>query len=325
MGFWAVPVAVLAAAHASRVRQPTAPLGPSSPGIDAGGVVIKTWGLLKETTDAMTSHAQEVLSVRNELGSLATDLTTQRTAWSAAAAALEQENLVLKQKVEATPVPDVETAQKKVKKIKMAKSTTLAELKRTNASRSHSAIAWESEEQQYKSQIAATEDSLAKVMAELQTTLEGFRKTQDDRAKTQMDLQGQLANLTAAIAKVHERDVQLDAAAAQNVTLITDQNTFLQKRYDQTVGDIPKVQAAASEMQPVLHQIAEAQADIAHVQVEAAKARGDCAQQTLELNDVIRAEREKVERRAAEVARCGSIHVTKQWLENMVKSHCPAH
>merc|ERR1719379_2611732 len=232
---------------------------------------------------------------------------TQRNAWSAAAAALEQENLVLKQKVEATPVPDVETAQKKVKKIKMAKSTTLAELKRTNASRSHSAIAWESEEQQYKSQIAATEDSLAKVMAELQTTLEGFRKTQDDRAKTQMDLQGQLANLTAAIAKVHERDVQLDAAAAQNV------------------GDIPKVQAAASEMQPVLHQIAEAQADIAHVQVTAAKARGDCAQQTLELKDVIRAEREKVERRAAEVARCGSIHVTKQWLENMVKSHCPAH
>ena len=64
MGFWAVPVAVLAAAHASRVRQPTAPLGPSSPGIDAGGVVIKTWGLLKETTDAMTSRAQEVLSVR---------------------------------------------------------------------------------------------------------------------------------------------------------------------------------------------------------------------------------------------------------------------
>ena len=47
----------------------------------------------------------------------------------------------------------------------MAKSTTLAELKRTNASRSHSAIAWESEEQQYKSQIAATEDSLAKVTA----------------------------------------------------------------------------------------------------------------------------------------------------------------
>ena len=46
--------------------------------------------------------------------------------------------------------------------------------------------------------------------------------------------------------------MQLDAAAAQNVTLITDQNTFLQKRYDQTVGDIPKVQAAASEMQPVL-------------------------------------------------------------------------
>ena len=41
-------------------------------------------------------------------------------------------------------------------------------------------------------------------MAELQTTLEGFRKTQDDRAKTQMDLQGQLANLTAAIAKVHD-------------------------------------------------------------------------------------------------------------------------
>ena len=30
-------------------------------------------------------------------------------------------------------------------------------------------------------------------MAELQTTLEGFRKTQDDRAKTQMDLQARPA------------------------------------------------------------------------------------------------------------------------------------
>merc|ERR1719263_1662169 len=106
----------------------------------------------------MTSHAQEVLSVRNELGSLSTDLTTQRTAWSAAAAALEQENLVLKQKVAATPVPDVETAQKKVKKIKMAKSTTLAELKRTNASRAHSALSWDSREKEYKSQISAIEE-----------------------------------------------------------------------------------------------------------------------------------------------------------------------
>merc|ERR1719274_563246 len=134
----------------------------------------------------MTSRAQEVLHVRSELSSLSEDLTTQRNAWSAATASLEQENRVLKQKVEATAVPDVETAQKKVKKIKMAKSTTLAEIKRTNASRAHSSLAWESREEEYKVQIAA-----------------------------------------------------LDAAAAQNVTLLQDQNTFLQKRYDQVAGDIP--------------------------------------------------------------------------------------
>merc|ERR1719263_689136 len=126
----------------------------------------------------MTSHAQEVLSVRNELGSLSTDLTTQRTAWSAAAAALEQENLVLKQKVAATAVPDVETAQKRVKKIKMAKSTTLAEIKRTNASRATSAITWDAREKEYESQIAALQDSLAKVAADLEKSLESFHSVQ---------------------------------------------------------------------------------------------------------------------------------------------------
>jgi len=288
-------------------------------------VVIKTWGLLKETTDAMTSHAQEVLHVRSELSSLSEDLTTQRVAWSAATAALEQENRVLKQKVEATAVPDVETAQKKVKKIKMAKSTTLAEIKRTNASRAHSSLAWESREKEYKSQIAALEESLAKVAGDLQKSLESFRSVQEDSAKTQKDLQGQLANLTAAMNKIHENDAALDAAAAQNVTLLRDQNTFLQRRYDQVAVDIPKVKTASLEMKPVLEEIVEAQADISHVQAEAARARGDCSQQILELNGVLRAEREKVERRAAEVARCGSIHVQKQWLERMVESHCPAH
>jgi chromosome segregation ATPase len=325
MGFWAVAAAVLAAAHASRVRQPASPLAPNSPGVDAGGVVIKTWGLLKETTDAMTSRAQEVLHVRSELSALSADLATQRTAWSAATAALEQENRVLKQKVDATPAPDVETAQKRVKKIKMAKSTTLAEIKRTNASRAHSSIAWESQEKQYESQISALQESLAKVATDLEESLEKFRSVQEDSAKTQVELQGQLANLTAAIYKIHENDAALDAALAQNVTLLQDQNVFLQRRYDQVSADIPKVQSSAHEMQPVLEQIVHAQADISHVQAEAAKARGDCFQQTLELQGVIRAEREKVERRAAEVARCGSIHVQKQWLERMVESHCPAH
>merc|ERR1719506_3640783 len=326
MGFWAVvPVAVLAAAHASGARQPASPLGPSSPGVDAGGVVIRTWGLLKETTDAMTSRAQEVLHVRSELSSLSDDLATQRTAWSAAAASLEQENRILKQKVDATTPPDVETAQKRVKKIKMAKSTTLAEIKRTNASRAHSSITWDSREKEYESQIAALEDSLTKVGADLEKSLESFRTVQADSAKTQLDLQRQLANLSAAINKIHENDATLDAALAQNVTLLTDQNTFLQKRYEQVSADIPKVQAAALEMKPVLEQIVEAQASISHVQAEAAKARGDCSQEKLELTGVLRAERDKVERRAAEVARCGSIHVQKQWLERMVESHCPAH
>jgi chromosome segregation ATPase len=326
MGFWAVvPVAVLAAAHASGARQPASPLGPSSPGVDAGGVVIKTWGLLKETTDAMTSRAQEVLHVRSELSSLSEDLATQRTAWSAAAAALAQENLILKQKVDATAVPDVETAQKRVKKIQLAKSRTLAEITRTNNSRAHSSMTWDSREKQYESQIAALEDSLKKVAADLEKSLETFHESQEEAHKTQMDLQGQLSNLSIAINKIHENDATLDSALAQNVTLLTDQNTFLQRRYDQVSADIPKVKSAALEMQPVLAQIVEAQADISHVQAEAARARGDCAQQKLELNSVLRAEREKVERRAAEVARCGSIHVQKQWLERMVASHCPAH
>jgi chromosome segregation ATPase len=325
MGFWAVPVAVLAAAHASRARQPASPLAPNAPGVDAGGVVIKTWGLLKETTDAMTSRAQEVLNVRSELSSLSDDLATQRNAWSAAAAALDQENMLLKQKVDATAVPDVETAQKRVKKIKMAKSTTLAEIKRTNASRAHSSLTWDSRVKEYESQIAALEDSLAKVAAELEKSVESFHSVQEESAKTQMDLQGQLTNLSMAINKIHENDATLDAALAQNVTLLTDQNTFLQKKYEQVSADIPKVQAAALEMKPVLAEIVEAQASISHVQAEAAMARGDCSQQKLELAAVLRAEREKVERRASEVARCGSIHVQKQWLERMVETHCPAH
>jgi chromosome segregation ATPase len=256
---------------------------------------------------------------------LSEDLTTQRNAWSAATASLEQENLVLKQKVEATAVPDVETAQKKVKKIKMAKSTTLAEIKRTNASRAHSALAWDSREKEYKSQITAIEESLSKVAADLEKSLETFHNLEADSAKTQMDLQRQLSNLSAAISSIHENDAALDAATQHNVTLLEDQNAFLQKRYTQVAGDVPKVQQAALEMQPVLEKIVEAQASISHVQAEAAKARGDCSQQTLELNSVLRAERDKVERRAAEVARCGSIHVQKQWLERMVATHCPAH
>merc|ERR1719364_470510 len=150
----------------------------------------------------MTSRAQEVLNVRSELSSLSEDLATQRTAWSAAAASLEQENRILKQKVDATAPPDVETAQKRVKKIKMAKSTTLAEIKRTNASRAHSALAWTSREEEYKVQIAALEDSLAKVAVDLEKSLDSFRSVQEDSAKTQTDLQRQLANLTAAVSKI---------------------------------------------------------------------------------------------------------------------------
>jgi chromosome segregation ATPase len=288
-------------------------------------VVIKTWGLLKETTDAMTSRAQEVLHVRSELSSLSEDLATQRNAWSAASAALEQENSVLEQKVASTAVPDVETAQKRVKKIQMAKSTTLAEIKRTNASRAHSSVAWDTRVNGYESQIAALEDSIKKVAADLEKSLESFQKTQAESQKSQAALQGQLANLSTAIQKIHENDAILDAATAQNVTLIQDQNNFLQQRYTQVTGDMPKVKATALEMKPVLEEIVEAQASISHVQAEAAKARGDCSQETLELTSVLRAEREKVERRAAEVARCGSIHVQKQWLERMVESHCPAH
>merc|ERR1719465_332130 len=130
----------------------------------------------------MTSRAQEVLHVRTELSSLSEDLTEQRTAWSAATAALEQENRVLQQKVAALPAPDVDAAQKRVKKIKMAKSTTLAEIKRTNASRAHSSLAWESRENGYKSQIAALEDSIAKVAADLEKGLESFRSVQEESA-----------------------------------------------------------------------------------------------------------------------------------------------
>merc|ERR1719326_2594544 len=186
-------------------------------------------------------------------------------------------------------------------------------------------MTWDSREKEYESQIAALQESLAKVAADLEKSLESFQSAQDDSAKTQLDLQRQLSNLTTAINKIHENDATLGAALAQNVTLLNDQNTFLQKRYAQVSADIPKVTAAALEMKPVLEQIVEAQASISHVQAEAAEARGNCAQQKLELASVLRAEREKVERRAAEVARCGSIHVQKQWLERMVESHCPAH
>merc|ERR1719258_80892 len=186
-------------------------------------------------------------------------------------------------------------------------------------------MTWDSREKEYESQIAALQESLAKVAADLEKSLESFQSVQDDSAKTQLDLQRQLSNLTMAIHKVHENDATLDAALAQNVTLLNDQNVFLQRRYQEVTGDIPKVMADSLEMQPVLAEIVEAQASISHVQAEAARARGDCSQQKLELTGVLRAERDKVERRAAEVARCGSIHVQKQWLERMVASHCPAH
>merc|ERR1719359_1984059 len=113
-----VPMAIAPNANTTAPNATGAALAPDSPNVDAGGVVIKTWGFLRETTDALGAHTQDVLRVRQDLKDMATDEAEQRKAWGAAAQAMELQNRGLAAQVEqAKKAPPTTTFQTQVSQL----------------------------------------------------------------------------------------------------------------------------------------------------------------------------------------------------------------
>jgi len=321
-----VAVVALAAAQVNLtapVQAPALGLQPDSSAVDTGGVVIRTWGLLKETTDAMTSRAQDVLHVRGELSALAADIKTQRQAWSAATLELEQQNRMLTHQVAALEVPDVQKAQATQSQLRMQEHSAQEAITMANNTASRSAIAWKAREAAYRQQIATLYKQLEQAQGDLITSMDAAAKAREESLQATTALQTKVADLQNAVHQIDLHEQALDAQAEHNGTLLQDQNSFLAREYASVTSSIPKVRAAADEMEPVLHKVADAQAQLALVQTEYAKATGACAEQTATLASVLHAERAKVGHRASDVARCGSVRAQYQWLQGMVEQHCP--
>merc|ERR1719359_1600133 len=298
-----VPMAIAPNANTTAPNAAGAALAPDSPGVDAGGVVIKTWGFLRETTDALGSHTQDVLAVKKDLADMAADIAEQRKTWAAAAQAMATENRALQAQLataRAVPVKDhtAEVAQLESSLSHAREQTRVARLNQTTAK-----LVWEGREKQHVAQIQALNQRVTQVNTETALAQESAQRS-----------------LNAAQLSKHALETQVQ----HNVTLLQDQQAFLARQLQSVQLDLPKITAEVSKGASLQQQIFTGQGELAQVQAQLATPQGECGTHLATLHNVIRAEQAKVAARSSEVARCSSVGAQNAWLEQQIAQKCPS-
>merc|ERR1719359_355122 len=319
-----VPMAIAPNANTTAPNATGAALAPDSPGVDAGGVVIKTWGFLRETTDALGSHTQDVLAVKKDLADMAADIAEQRRTWAAAAEAMATENRALQAQVataRATPVKDhtAVVAQLESSLSHAREQTRVARLNQTTAK-----LVWEGKEKQHLAQIQALNQRITQVNTETALAQESAQRSLNAAQLSKHALQTQVQQLQDQIAALKVKEAQLEQQAQHNVTLLQDQQAFLAKQLQSVQLDLPKIQAEVTKGASLQQQIFTGQGELAQVQAQLATSQGECGTHLAELHDVIRAEQAKVAARSSEVARCSSVGAQNAWLEQQIAQKCPS-
>jgi len=319
-----VPMAIAPNANATAPNATGAALAPDSPGVDAGGVVIKTWGFLRETTDALGSHTQDVLAVKKDLADMAADIAEQRRTWAAAAEAMATENRALQAQVataRATPVKDhtAVVAQLESSLSHAREQTRVARLNQTTAK-----LVWEGKEKQHLAQLKALNQRITQVNTETALAQESAQRSLNAAQLSKHALETQVQQLQEQIAALKAKEAQLEQQAQHNVTLLQDQQAFLAKQMQSVQQDLPKIQAEVSKGASLQQQIFTGQGELAQVQAQLATAQGECGTHLAELHGVIRAEQAKVAGRSSEVARCSSVGAQNTWLELQIAQKCPS-
>jgi len=320
-----VPMAIAPNGTAPQAAPPgAAGLKPDSPNVDAGGVVIKTWGFLRETTDALGSHAQDVLRVREDLKSMGADVAAQRAAWSAASQQLATENRALEAQAAAAANVDVTGPQALVAQLESQLVAAQEETRLARQNRTTLDLAWQGKQAAHVAQVKAMNTRIQQVTTQMALAKESFGQAMNQARLSKTTLETQVANLNQQIAALRAQDAALAAQAQHNATMLQDQKLFLQRQGAAVAGDLPKVQQELMKAGPLTASIPSEQADLAQVQAQLAHEQGTCAEHLSTLRDVLRAEQAKVANRAGEVARCSSVGAQNAWLEEQIAQTCPS-
>merc|ERR1719359_1939011 len=191
-----VPMAIAPNANTTAPNATGAALAPDSPNVDAGGVVIKTWGFLRETTDALGAHTQDVLRVRQDLKDMATDEAEQRKAWSAANQEMAAQNRVLQVQVEqARTAPPVTKFQTEVSQLQTELKAAQEQTRLARQNRTVLQLAWEGKQKTYVAQVQALNTRIQQAHTEMMLGQEATARALHEAQLSKQQLEQQVTDL----------------------------------------------------------------------------------------------------------------------------------
>jgi len=296
----------------------------AAPGVDEGGVVIKTWGFLRDTTDALGSHTQDILRVQDDLKSMADDVETQRAAWHQAEIQMQNDNALIQKSIQHARLSllsiNYDTL---LSQLQTELAAVQSEIHATQLNDTGVRATWVIKKQSYNHEMQQIAGQIEQVNAGMLVTQDEAQRATQLTQKQKLNLTAQVHNLEAHIGQIKHGGDLLDAEAAHNLTLVTDQSAHLADQKHAVETDLPQVENQAAKT-PLLHQgIANQQAALAEVQVTLAETKGDCQRSKAELAQVLESEQKKLSARDAEVARCSSIEAQHQYVTESLRTYCP--